>query len=415
MKLPIQMCRHSAICCLNEYELIRKYRCLDCGAVMMCDCDERVARKCLPHQLDQGVELKTQKRVPVTLGFQPQICRDCRGLPVQAHPVAAIYGRTSKIRRYYWRELALQEMERFSDWESSRAADGTSDGDKAAMHKQIEAAVLAEVKALHASSPKYRFKERSQAEIVQKYEIETVDLKATYVRNCAGGPVAILDETEPCRVEEFVARHFRRIGFHTIFLESTPFHVLFGVYMWLLIQDPSDARVRVVSFGDRHAFDEHVAAKQIWASLPEDFGTAGYAARRARAIKRHLAEIADDRTELQWLFGYWLPHSESLRQYLWAHRLESVRAAKALVDILQPAVIKAVLLYLVRNYWRRYLGWPDLLAYRGDEWFFAEVKSSGDKLSDEQKRWIEDNHRHLKLPFKLVKVHRVATAEMDVL
>jgi hypothetical protein len=39
------------------------------------------------------------------------------------------------------------------------------------------------------------------------------------------------------------------------------------------------------------------------------------------------------------------------------------------------------------------------------------VKSSGDKLSDDQKRWIEDNHRRLKLPFKLVKIHKLATVD----
>jgi hypothetical protein len=34
----------------------------------------------------------------------------------------------------------------------------------------------------------------------------------------------------------------------------------------------------------------------------------------------------------------------------------------------------------------------------------AEVKSWRDKLNENQKRWIEDNHRYLHLPFKLVQV-----------
>ena len=32
--------------------------------------------------------------------------------------------------------------------------------------------------------------------------------------------------------------------------------------------------------------------------------------------------------------------------------------------------------------------------------------SRNDKLNANQKRWIEDNHRYLHLPFKLVQVHR---------
>jgi hypothetical protein len=54
----------------------------------------------------------------------------------------------------------------------------------------------------------------------------------------------------------------------------------------------------------------------------------------------------------------------------------------------------------------RFCGWPDLLAYKGDEYFFAEIKSSGDKLSEDQKDWIRGNYEILGLPFKLVKIHR---------
>jgi hypothetical protein len=42
-----------------------------------------------------------------------------------------------------------------------------------------------------------------------------------------------------------------------------------------------------------------------------------------------------------------------------------------------------------------------------NQWFLAEVKSCSDKLNENQKRWIEDNHRYLHLPFKLVQVHRM--------
>lgn len=57
-------------------------------------------------------------------------------------------------------------------------------------------------------------------------------------------------------------------------------------------------------------------------------------------------------------------------------------------------------------YWERYLGWPDPLAFREGEQLLLEVKSSSDKLSEEQKRWIGDNAQTLKIPFKLVKLHR---------
>jgi|SRR5579863_866071 len=109
-------CSHPAVTCLNGYELVRKYRCEVCRAVMMCACDEKVARKFLAHQLHHATELDTRTDVPVTLGFQPTICRECRGLQPEAFPKSPQPGRTSKIRRYYWRELWFETMERFAAW-----------------------------------------------------------------------------------------------------------------------------------------------------------------------------------------------------------------------------------------------------------------------------------------------------------
>jgi len=70
--------------------------------------------------------------------------------------------------------------------------------------------------------------------------------------------------------------------------------------------------------------------------------------------------------------------------------------------------IYRILRYLVEDYWRRYVGWPDLIIYTQDHLFFAEVKSSRDKLSEDQKNWIDGNSTELHLPFKLVKLHRKA-------
>ena len=86
MQTANEVCAHAKVECLNQHELIRKYRCLSCGAVMMCRCDEKFGRRFLSHQLDVGTELKTQRRVPVTHGFQPNICAECRNEPLEAHP-----------------------------------------------------------------------------------------------------------------------------------------------------------------------------------------------------------------------------------------------------------------------------------------------------------------------------------------
>ena len=88
------ICPHPSVRCLNEFELIRKYRCESCGAVMMCACDEGVGRKFFANRLEFGVELDTKREVPVTAEFQPNVCEECRGLPLTAHPMAGGPGRT---------------------------------------------------------------------------------------------------------------------------------------------------------------------------------------------------------------------------------------------------------------------------------------------------------------------------------
>ena len=83
-----------------------------------------------------------------------------------------------------------------------------------------------------------------------------------------------------------------------------------------------------------------------------------------------------------------------------------VDRARRLIEVLPPDTIIAILRYLVADYWSHYLGWPDLLLHRGDAIQFVEVKSSSDKLSEEQKRWIADNHDVLHLPFNIAKIHK---------
>jgi len=394
------------VTCLNQHELIRKYRCADCGAVMMCACDETFGRRFLAHQLREGCELDTQLRVPVTDGFQPAICSECRGLPADPAPAAAIHGRTSKIKRYYWRELFFAEHAARADWDDAHPDAG--EAEKQDAYRAIDHRVAEEIKALHATSPKYVFTELSQAQVIERYAVEIDALSAVYAQAGTKGAQIIVDGAV-VSPEAFATRHYQALGWSVLATESIPFHALFGVFMWILIEDPADPLGQMCSFGDRNAFEERRAKDPIWTTLPQDFGTRGYGGRRAAAIDKHFESLVPDPGELLWLFDYWRSHSENLRQYLWAHRPADVDRARQLVEILPSATIISILRYLIAGYWDHYLGWPDLLLHRADELLFVEVKSSSDKLSEDQKRWIADNHETLRLPFRIAKIHKSGT------
>jgi hypothetical protein len=397
----VDQCPHADLDCLNQFEFLRKYRCRACSAVMMCACDETRGRQFLPHQLDEGTELETQARVPVTAGFQAKTCPECRGLPPVAAPLSEIYGRTGKVARYYWRELYFMTEERLAAWMSEHPdADPRKEGDR------IKREALAELQELHRTKPKYAFTELSQDQVIKSYGVEVVRMDAPYLAQGQKGRV-IDDGKGGCSAEAFVMAHYEKEGWKSLKLESTPFHVLFGVFMWLLVQDSTDDKVRIIGFGERSAFEERRQSEEIWTLSPEDFGGKSYATRRADKAAEHFDLLISNRNELLWLFDYWLEYSTDFRNYLWAHRDADVARARHLVELLPAEALLAVLRYLLDDYWGRFCGWPDLLFYQDDgSYFLAEVKSSGDKLSEDQKRWIADNHDLLGLPFRLVKIHR---------
>jgi hypothetical protein len=374
---------------------------------MMCGCDEEFGITCLPHQITQSQSHGMTARIPITLGIVANVCNTCRGLPEEPHPAAESYGRSSKVSRFYWRELRKESLAMFDSWVKSNGFSGWMEA--AAQYedtrKKIEREVLEELKVAHERAPKYAFKEDSQEEVIRRHGVEVTALSGVHIATPDG--MRILDRAEECTPEDFAERHFQRQGYRTLFVESVPLHVLFGTFMWMLIEDVNDPDAGPPGFGDRHNFDRGEGCQMMWMTLPDDFGTAEYVQRRAAAVAEHLKlvqSILDDGA-LGWLFDLWLEPSVRLRQYLWAHRQEDIDRARNLLEALPQQTTWSILTFLLGGCWERYLGWPDLLCYTENEFFFVEVKSSRDKLSQQQKEWIRLNAEHLKLPFRLLKIH----------
>jgi len=402
-------CTHLNITCINHYELIRKYECSDCGAVMMCACDEKKGKKFLPHQLQFGTRLESQERIPVTLGFVASVCNECRGLPAEAYPLSSMPGQTSKIKRYYWRELSFRECELFEEYggnpDNYIYEIGETETDTA---KKAREQALVDVKKIHETNPKYSYQQESSDSLIIRCGVFIRDIHLEYVQDedrkakvNYGGTILT--------VEECAKNIYKSIGYDVLFLESIPFHVIFSVFTWILIQDPNDPNVQLFGFGERSAYEKDRSKDLIWIPLPSDFGTSGYAERRSAQIKKHFDLLLKGKDELLHIFDYWLPYSEGLRQYLWAHKEEHILKARKVVEILEPLTILKIIRYLLNNYWKRYIGWPDLLVFDAIRYRFVEVKSSKDKLSEEQKYWIESNAGELNLPFEILKVHRMSS------
>ncbi|MCO0638039.1 hypothetical protein M8745_19060, partial [Lutimaribacter sp. EGI FJ00014] len=232
-------------------------------------------------------------------------------LPLEPAPGAAIYGRTSKIKRFYWRELFFRETDRFSDWENANP-EASAEEAKAA-RKRIEREVLDEIKALHQATPLYDMREPSQGEVLARCNVEMEPFYPTFALSPEKGAVVMLDG-DIVSPEAFVIRQYVTQGWVAMPLESVPLHALFSVLTWLLVEDPTDPRSRMAGFGSRTAFEAGIPSEQIWMHLPEDFGTKGYGRRRKEAIDEHFDFLKPDgradRARLLELFDYWRAPSE---------------------------------------------------------------------------------------------------------
>lgn len=395
-------CNHQNIECLNQYELIRKYKCHDCLNIMMCSCDQEHGERFLSHQLREGCWEKSQKREPVTLGFQENICPECRGEKPVPAPKASMPGSTTKITRYYWREIAFETTKRFYQKFLNLNPDNWEDSEFSYPEERriIEKEVISDIKTLHTENPKYDYQEVSQSEILKTTNTEVIQVSAVHVPTDTK-KVGIVSGGNIYTVEEFASNYFLNQGFKSLETESIPFHVLFGIFMWPVIQDPNDIYNRVVNFGSRAEYDRRVKQpSNISTLLPTDFGTSEYFERRKDIIIEHLSMLQNMRS----LFDSWFVQSEDLRQYLWAHREKDIILAKKLLDILSENEVKRILQYISRNYWSNFCGWPDLLIYNENDLMFVEVKSSNDKLSEDQKNWLIGNNKHMKFGTKIFKV-----------
>ncbi len=399
-------CNHEEIELLNPYEIVWKYRCKKCKEVFMCSCEEDVARFYVPHQLDKGCNLETQERIPVTLGFVDNICDSCRGNKKKPFPKAPMMGATSKIRRYYWKEILYIKIRKTIEFAKNNNCDSYDAVLKKYPEKieQFENEALNEIKELHAKHPLYEYEDISQQEIIEKYNIDMIEFEANYIKS-EEKKVIIEYKNEKYNVEEFIRRKYEEKGFKTLILESIPFHVLFATIFNNIIQNIDDEKVRRTSFGDRE-----YRGIMISALLPSDFGTSGYYKRKREIIDNFLKKFTSKELLIEeFTQNLNNPISENLRQYLWAIDIEKIEIARKLLDIIDHNIMKNILLYLIKDYWKNYCGWPDLICYTDEKVLFVEVKSSTDKLSEDQKNWIEGNYKELSIDFEIAKVIRLKT------
>jgi len=380
---------------LNHYDIFRKYLCENCGGVFICECEQQLATTFLPHQIERAVEYGTLKEYPVT-GFAPNICAECRGEKEEAHPRAAIYGQKGKVERYYWREIFKTYFEYMLNWlqqNSEQVKDIIEFQFKFPdLAKEFKKKAKKHWQAIDKQSHKYVLKEQTEAEFLSRVRVPLIKIEVEYQQIEKSGQKIgkwINQSGELVSVEEIVAEWHRSKGYTVLTCERTFISAWVGTFLALTIQDPSDVRVRSTFRNSTKGWtSQNRNTRLISILLPEDFGSAEYYKRREAAIQAGIQRMRAA-TNLQTLFDELLDDGDSLRDYLWVNDDNAVELARIVLNILPKGMVVAGVEWAIQDFWHRQPGWPDLFAYKGNDFMFVEVKSPHDELSQEQMNWFQ--------------------------
>jgi hypothetical protein len=409
----MSVCNHENVECLNYYELIRKYRCLDCGGIFICECYREVGERLLPHQLREGSEYGTRKRYPVN-GFAEKICENCRGEEVEPYPMGETRYYSKKLDRYYWHEIHMSYLDYVLNWMESEGVTGVdiiAFGDRFAdIHNQLWKKAREKWRKIHAKNPKYDYDEETEASFLSRVDVETEEVEAEYSPTVKGEEKIgkwLNKNGEKVGGEGIAEEYYRDLGYGVVKCERSFITTIVGSFLYDAISDPKDPRIRrAMGSSTRGWTPDNRNTGVITFLLPEDFGSNEYYLRRKEVINWALDDLSSC-PDLESAFEDSYKRSEPLRNYLWVNEDYHHELGKEILGILPKETVIKFIKWVIEDFWHRQSGWPDLLIHkkRGD-YKFIEVKTPKDKLNQNQMQWFEWAVNDGDIPCGILRVKR---------
>lgn len=403
-------CIHNSVECLNHYEIFRKYRCKDCGQILICECERELATIFLPHQIGFASEYGTRKKIPVN-GFAPNICAECRGEIEEPHPKAEIRGLKGKVERFYWREIFKTYCELLlkyynNDFKFRNIIE--HDFAFPDVKKNLWQKSKQFWQNIHRNKPQYNTKERTCAESLLEFSIIKREINAPYQQIERDGQKIgkwIDPSGNLVSVEELAMTWYKNQGFNVLRCERKLISVWVGTFLGVAIQDRNDPKTLLEMRGSTRGWTNiNRKTPNISFYLPEDFGSANYYLRRREVIDSCFVDM--EASSLAALYDSLLRETEFIRDYLWVADDDAVNLGKKALEILPKGMVVKSLKWAIADFWNRQSGWPDLLVFNNNEFRFSEVKSPHDKLSQDQMNWFEWALTEGEIPCELLMVKK---------
>ncbi|WP_448215638.1 VRR-NUC domain-containing protein [Endozoicomonas sp. 2B-B] len=187
--------------------------------------------------------------------------------------------------------------------------------------------------------------------------------------------LSLADSSE--RVEFQVQKHFQNNGWKTFYVENTLICGLAGLLFWdILFADIPDAFF--------HPFQ----------SAPADLSTPDFYRKRQNLFEKRFRQLKTSDVTREALTIYQQKRGISNRLIYWPRLSEELITLAC--DLIPRPHLKAMLEKLVFDFAHNRTGFPDLILFQPEtrEYRWLEVKGPGDRLQENQKRWLSFFSEH---------------------
>lgn len=198
-------------------------------------------------------------------------------------------------------------------------------------------------------------------------------VQASAVSFYENGRLVFVLGDQQMRVEDYALEHYRAQGWAGFHSENSIFVVLFGLLMWDVIFAPVPEVFQTVC--------------QL---APLDYKSPSFFASRAEMIHLHLQRLKECKNLGQHLAHIIGTHfgKASLFVSWWQVNQWSIPNLIQIAVGLGPGVLAEVCLRLSQDFRHYCSGFPDLALFNATSAKLVEVKSSNDRLSQQQRMWL---------------------------
>ena len=194
--------------------------------------------------------------------------------------------------------------------------------------------------------------------------------------------------------EEAAIRHYEMLGYKALWTENTYWWTLMSLFFWDIIFAKIRGSVIVVIGGVQTELspeDENFepifnqTVREL-NGMPHDFFTPEFYERRKHLIKNKIEELYRSNLEKKLRDSYKQNYGKNCRSIEdWdKYKIDQLLT---LIPRINKEKLIGIVERLISNFTDNRSGLPDLIVYDDKSFFFSEVKSAKDKISEKQREW----------------------------